>query len=168
MRPLQRSGARLLQFVSSLSHLCRSGSVTRQRRPSHAKGERPVAADCMRPDTQHDRFAPSTTITDLAPHAHASKDRIERTRSVARDAPRTTTNALSCFATLGPRLSPNATPADHPRGVACVVAARAIGRYALRGKAPAAMACDLRDWLRTGPGSQPCRPGHALAAVRPQ
>jgi len=123
---------------------------------------------CRTDDDARDQFAPSATITGLAPRVHASEDRIERTRAVVRDALRTTIDALSCFATLGPRLSPNATPADHPRGVACVVAARAIGRCALRGNARTAMACDLRDWLRTGPGSQPCRPGHALAAVRPQ
>ena len=76
--------------------------------------------------------------------------------------------ALSCFATLHPQLSPNATHADHPRHAAHVAAARTTGRSALRDRARASMACDLRDWLRTGPGSPPCRPGHVLAAVRPQ
>ncbi|UEP32928.1 MULTISPECIES: hypothetical protein [unclassified Burkholderia] len=122
----------------------------------------------MRPVTEHDRVSPSTPITDHALRVHASKERTERTRAIARDAPRTAIDALSCFATLRPRLSPNATPADHPHCVARVAAARAIGRCALRGKALTAVACDLHDWLRTGPGSQPCRPGHALAAVRPQ
>jgi len=123
---------------------------------------------CRTDDDARDQFTPSTTITCLAPRIHASKDRTERTRAIVRDALRTAINALSCFATLRPRLSPNATPTDHPHCVARVVAARAIGRCALRGNARTAMACDLRDWLRTGPGSQPCRPGHMLAAVRPQ
>ncbi len=114
-----------------------------------------LRAPHRRPDTKRDRFAASTPITDLAPHVHASKDHTKRTRSIARDAQRTTINPLSCFATLRPRLSPNATLADRPRCAACVATTRPIARYALRGNASAAMACDLRDWLRTGPGSPP-------------
>ncbi|CAG9189934.1 conserved hypothetical protein [Burkholderia vietnamiensis] len=43
-----------------------------------------------------------------------------------------------------------------------------IARCALRGNARASMACDLRYWLRTDPGTPPSRPGRMLAAVRPQ
>ena len=161
MRPLPCDGARRVPIAIRVTAVAPvsiwiSDAATRSPRTPRVHGpELPVA--CASSPARH-RARPLRSVDgdrELAPRIHASKDLTERTRSVARDAPRATINPLSCFATLRPRLSPNATPADRPRCAACDTTARAIGRYALRGNAPAAMACDLRDWLRTGPGSPP-------------
>lgn len=133
-----RIRARIVRCIGESHGPPQSGPAHRRRSPSRHRGP-------TRSTRRASRFAA---------RRRSSRHRIAR--------------ALSCFATLRPRLSPNATGADHPRRRAHPALARAIRRCALRGGARAAMACDLRDWLRTGSGTPPCRPGRVLAAVRPQ
>ena len=178
----RRVSAHLLQFVPTLLHLCQFGSAVRcscRRARARRSKRRVLALPCIRtppapiaPDrtlftrSVEDDHLPSITRRHVREHINGWPPRFvghRVTPAMPRPYP-----ALSCFATLRPPLSPNATHVDHPRCVARIAATCAIGRCALRGKPRIAVACDLREWLRTGPGSPPCRPGHVLAAVRPQ
>ncbi|AJY26896.1 hypothetical protein CH72_5631 [Burkholderia ambifaria AMMD] len=133
-----------------------SDAATRSPRTPRVHGPELPVACASSPAQHHARTLRSVHGDRELCAAHSRFQRPHQTNTLHRTrCTRTPINPLSCFATLRPRLSPNATLADRPRCAACVATTRPIGRYALRGNASAAMACDLRDWLRTGPGSPP-------------
>ena len=161
MRPLPRDGARRVPIAVRVTAVAPvsiwiSDAATQSPRTRRVHGpELPVA--CASSPARH-RARPVRSV-DGDRKLCAARARLQRphqTNTLHRTrCTRTAINPLSCFATLRPRLSPNATPADRPRCAACDTTTRPIARYALRGNASTAMACDLHDWLRTGPGSPP-------------